>query len=143
RVEKAYRFGFRQQAQRPPWRFAGATDFFPRGPSLFSLLRGHRGKGVFGDVRVVWLEGEDALGAEASGKPVDQKTDLAARIQIGIEIGDAGFGAFRAAGREPDEIVAEAGIEWIGKRVEPFPEEAFDNGGIAERRSGLHSNAPD
>src|SRR5205085_4253109 len=48
RVEKAYRFGFRQQAQRPPWRFAGATDFFPRGPSLFSLLRGHRGKGVFG-----------------------------------------------------------------------------------------------
>ncbi len=141
RAQKAYRFGLCQQAQRPPRGFAGTADFFPGDPGLPSLLRGHRGKGVFGDMRVVRLEGEDALCAESCGETIDQETDLALRVQVGIEIGIGGFRTFGARRAETDEIEAEAGVERIDQSVELLAKQPLDDLGLAHGRAGLHRDA--
>ena len=92
-------------------------------------------------MRVVGLEGENALAAETRGQTVHQKADVGLLIDAGIEIGHFAVGAFHAAGGKPDEIEAETGIERIGERIQLFAEEPFDDRGLAGGHAHFNGDA--
>jgi hypothetical protein len=58
-------------------------------------------------------------------------------VHGGIEIALLLHHDLGAAGRQADEIEAEAGIEGIVERLEPLAEQAVDDGGPRHRQAGI------
>ena len=104
-------------------------------------MRRHSYPGRFGNMRVVGLEGENALAAETRGQTVNQKTDVGLLIDAGIKISHFALGAFHAAGGKPDEIEAETRIERIGERIQLFAEEPLDDRGLAGGHAHFNGDA--
>ena len=104
-------------------------------------MRRHRCPRRFGNMRVIRLEGENALAAETRGQAIHQKADVGFLVDAGVEISHFASGAFHPAGGKPDEIETETGIKRIGKRIQLFAEEPFDDGGLAGGHTHVNGDA--
>ena len=73
--------------------------------------------------------------AETGRQPVDQESDLPAGILIAVEADGDGLGFFRQQSFQPDQVEAEAGVQRIGQRIQPLPQQPQHDLGIAQRRA--------
>src|SRR5579872_6886782 len=92
-------------------------------------------------MRILWPIELYAVCAKTSGQTIRQLTNFPLLITAGKP---AFFRSHRLQDscREADQVEPEPGIEWIGKAIEFFPEQSFDNRRIADRFAGFDRNAP-
>ena len=127
-----------EQPQRPQRRLAlGARRPFGLHGRGEMMLRGRGQHRAFGDMRILRQMHDDALSADARGDAVDQRGQLVIVVDMGVEIALLLHHDLGAAGGQPDQIEAEAGIEGIGERIEPFAKQAVDDRASRHRTSGL------
>ena len=93
-------------------------------------------------MRVARCETHDAALAKAGDKPIDEIGNLISLACRRIEIALRGLQGIACHDRQADEIEAEARIERIGERIEPFAIETQHGGGIEARAAKLHADAP-
>ena len=127
-----------EQPQRPQRRLA-LDALRPRGlrGGRQMMLRGYGHHRALGDMGILRQMHDHALAADARGDAVDQRGQFVIVMDIGVEIALLLHHDFGAAGGEPDEIEAEAGIEGIVERIEPLAEQAVDHLWLRHRTSGI------
>ena len=94
------------------------------------MLRRHGQRRALRNMGVLRQMHDDALAADARGDAVDQGGQFVIVVHMGIEIALLLHHDFDAAGGQPDEIEAEAGIERIVQGIEPLAEQPVDHLGL-------------
>ena len=91
----------------------------------------------FRDMGVLRQMHDHALATDPRGDAVDQFGQFVIVMHIGIEIVLLLHYDFGAAGREPDQIEAETGIERIAQGIEPLAKQPVDDCALGHRQSGI------
>jgi len=104
------------------------------------LLRRHGQHRTLRNVSILRQVHQDAPGADARRDAVDQRSQFVIVMDVSVEIALLLHHDFAAAGGKADEIETEAGVERIGKRIEPFAEQAVDHLTPGHRLSGIDHN---
>ena len=81
---------------------------------------------------------QNSAGPQPGGEPVDQRGHAVLPGVIARQFGLPRRQRLGAGHRQANRVEAEAGVERVGKGVDPFGEQAHHRRGIARRQAGFH-----
>src|SRR5665213_4265681 len=97
------------------------------------MLCWHRHPSLFGNMRIMRPEHENAVAAKTRRQTINQKIDLGFFITTGIKVNSLRRDALHAASRKSYQIKTKTRIKWIGKHSQLLAEKSPNNRGITRR----------